>query len=100
MERRIRTCRNPCPIVAKLNAGLNAVLRQQEVIDQLNALDVEFRENTPEELRAFVKAEIAEVGTRGARGQYHARLSDSRAFNEIEPRSRRRVGKRARCSVL
>ena len=38
--------------------GLNAVLRQQEVIDRLNALNVEFRENTPEEFRAFVAAEI------------------------------------------
>ncbi|MGA6965183.1 MAG: tripartite tricarboxylate transporter substrate binding protein, partial [Xanthobacteraceae bacterium] len=46
----------PAPLVAKLNAGLNAVLRQQEVIDRLNALNVEFRENTPEEFRAFVKA--------------------------------------------
>jgi tripartite-type tricarboxylate transporter receptor subunit TctC len=48
----------PAPIVVKLNAGLNAVLRQQEVIDRLNALNVEFRENTPEEFRAFVKAEM------------------------------------------
>ena len=48
----------PAPIVAKLNGGLNAVLRQQEVIDRLNALNVEFRENTPEEFRAFVKAEM------------------------------------------
>jgi tripartite-type tricarboxylate transporter receptor subunit TctC len=48
----------PAPIVAKLNAGLNALLRQQEVIDRLNALNVEFRENTPEEFRAFVKAEM------------------------------------------
>ena len=48
----------PAPIVAKLNAGLNAVLRQQEVIDRLNALNVEFRENTPDEFRAFVKAEM------------------------------------------
>ena len=37
---------------------MNAVLRQQEVIDRLNALNVEFRENTPEEFRAFVKAEM------------------------------------------
>jgi tripartite-type tricarboxylate transporter receptor subunit TctC len=50
--------RTPAPIVAKLNAGLNAVLRQQEVIDRLDALNVEFRENTPEEFRAFVKAEM------------------------------------------
>lgn len=48
----------PAAIVAKLNAGLNAVLRQQQVIDQLNALNVEFRESTPEDFRAFVKAEM------------------------------------------
>jgi tripartite-type tricarboxylate transporter receptor subunit TctC len=48
----------PAPIVAKLNEGLNAVLRQQQVIDRLNALNVEFRENTPEDFRAFVKAEM------------------------------------------
>lgn len=48
----------PAAIVAKLNAGLNAVLRQQEVIDRLNALNVEFRESTPEDFRAFVTAEM------------------------------------------
>ena len=48
----------PAAIVAKLNAGLNAVLRQQQVIDRLNALNVEFRESTPEDFRAFVKAEM------------------------------------------
>lgn len=45
-------------IIQKLNAGLNAVLRQPDVIDRLKKLNVEFRENTPEEFRAFVTAEM------------------------------------------
>jgi len=45
-------------IVRKLNAGLNATLRQREVIERLKGLNVEFRENTPEEFRAFVAAEM------------------------------------------
>jgi tripartite-type tricarboxylate transporter receptor subunit TctC len=52
----------PPPIIAKLNAGLNAVLRQREVIDRLKSLNVEFRENTPEEFRGFVKNEIEKWG--------------------------------------
>jgi tripartite-type tricarboxylate transporter receptor subunit TctC len=52
----------PAQIVAKLNAGLNAVLRRPEVIERLNALNVEFRENTPEEFREFVKAEMEKWG--------------------------------------
>ena len=35
----------------------DALLKQREVIDRLNALNIEFRENTPEEFRAFVAAE-------------------------------------------
>ncbi len=45
-------------IVRKLNAGLNATLRQREVIDRLTALNVDFRDNTPEDFRAFVAAEM------------------------------------------
>jgi tripartite-type tricarboxylate transporter receptor subunit TctC len=52
----------PAQIVAKLNAGLNAVLRRPEVIERLNELNVEFRENTPEEFRDFVKAEMEKWG--------------------------------------
>jgi len=48
----------PAPIIARLNAGLNAVLRQPDIVDRLNALNVEFRENTPDEFRAFVAAEM------------------------------------------
>jgi tripartite-type tricarboxylate transporter receptor subunit TctC len=45
-------------IVRKLNAGLNATLRHPEVIERLKQLNVDFRENTPEEFRAFVAAEM------------------------------------------
>jgi tripartite-type tricarboxylate transporter receptor subunit TctC len=49
-------------IAAKLNAGLNAVLRQPDVRARLEQLNVEFRENTPEEFRAFVAAEMNKWG--------------------------------------
>src|SRR6185295_14239606 len=48
----------PSAIVAKLNAGLNTVLRQADVIARLKQLNVDFRENTPDEFRAFVAAEM------------------------------------------
>lgn len=48
----------PAAIVAKLNAGLNTVLRQPDVIARLKQLNVDFRENTPDEFRAFVAAEM------------------------------------------
>src|SRR5262245_4938558 len=47
----------PAEIVQKLNAGLNAVLRQPDHIERIKQLNVESRENTPEEFRAFVAAE-------------------------------------------
>jgi tripartite-type tricarboxylate transporter receptor subunit TctC len=49
-------------IVRKLNGGLNATLRQRDVIDRLKSLNVEFRENTPEEFRAFVAGELEKWG--------------------------------------
>jgi len=48
----------PAPIVDKLNGGMNAVLRQPEIVERLKQLNVESRENTPEEFRAFVGAEM------------------------------------------
>jgi len=45
-------------IVRKLNAGLNAVLRESAVTERLKQLNVEFRENSPDEFRAFVAAEM------------------------------------------
>jgi len=49
-------------IVRKLNAGLNAVLRQGDIAERLKQLNVESRENTPEEFRAFVAAEMEKWG--------------------------------------
>jgi tripartite-type tricarboxylate transporter receptor subunit TctC len=48
----------PPEIVQKLNAGLNDVIRQPDVIERLNALNIEFRANTPQDCRAFVTAEM------------------------------------------
>jgi tripartite-type tricarboxylate transporter receptor subunit TctC len=49
-------------IIAKLNAGLNAVVRQADVIERLKQLSVETRANTPEECRAFVASEMEKWG--------------------------------------
>ena len=49
-------------ITAKLNVGLNAVLRQPDIVERLEQLNVESRENTPEEFRAFVAAEMDKWG--------------------------------------
>jgi tripartite-type tricarboxylate transporter receptor subunit TctC len=52
----------PPEIVDKLNAGLNAVLRQPDIVARLKQLNVEFRENTPQEFRVFVAAEMEKWG--------------------------------------
>ena len=52
----------PAAIVAKLNAGLNQVLRQPDIVARLKSLNVDFKENTPDEFRAFVAAETAKWG--------------------------------------
>jgi tripartite-type tricarboxylate transporter receptor subunit TctC len=49
-------------IVQKLNAGLNQVLRQPDIVARLKSLNVDFKENTPDEFRAFVAAETAKWG--------------------------------------
>jgi tripartite-type tricarboxylate transporter receptor subunit TctC len=52
----------PAEIVQKLNAGLNATLRQGDIIARMRSLSVEVRENTSEEFRAFVAAETQKWG--------------------------------------
>jgi tripartite-type tricarboxylate transporter receptor subunit TctC len=52
----------PPDIVKKLNAGLNEVLRQPDVIEHLKKLNVDFKQNTPDEFRAFVAEETAKWG--------------------------------------
>ena len=49
-------------IIGKLNAGLNQVLRQPDIVARLKALNVDFRENAPDEFRAFVAAETEKWG--------------------------------------
>jgi tripartite-type tricarboxylate transporter receptor subunit TctC len=48
----------PPEIVQKLNAGLNAMLKEPAVTERLNKLNVEYRPNTPEDFRKFVAAEM------------------------------------------
>ena len=52
-----RTARR-APIVQKLNAGLNEVLRDPNVAARFEQLNVESRQNTPEEFRAFVDEQM------------------------------------------
>jgi tripartite-type tricarboxylate transporter receptor subunit TctC len=49
-------------IIAKLNAGLNAVIKQPEIAERLKQLNVESRQNTPEEFRTFVASEMDKWG--------------------------------------
>jgi tripartite-type tricarboxylate transporter receptor subunit TctC len=49
-------------IVTKLNAGLNGTLRQADIIARLKQLNVDYRENTPEEFGKFVKSETERWG--------------------------------------
>src|SRR5262245_38654066 len=43
----------PAAIVQKLNAGLNAMLKQPDVTDRLDKLNVEYRSHQPDEVPAF-----------------------------------------------
>ncbi|HZP78742.1 MAG TPA: tripartite tricarboxylate transporter substrate binding protein [Pseudolabrys sp.] len=52
----------PAPIVAKLNASLNATLDTPEVANRLNQLNVDYKKNTPDDFRAFVAAETEKWG--------------------------------------
>ncbi|MCC7348723.1 MAG: tripartite tricarboxylate transporter substrate binding protein [Variibacter sp.] len=45
-------------IAQKLSAGLNATLREPDVVERFKSLNVDFRENTPADFRAFIAAEM------------------------------------------
>ena len=49
-------------IVKKLNAGLNEVLRQPDLVARFKSLNIDFKQNTPDEFRAFVAEETAKWG--------------------------------------
>jgi tripartite-type tricarboxylate transporter receptor subunit TctC len=48
----------PKPIVEKLNAGLNATLKTPDVVARFNELNIEFRQNTPEDFGKFVEEQM------------------------------------------
>jgi tripartite-type tricarboxylate transporter receptor subunit TctC len=48
----------PAAIVQKLNTSLNGLLKQSDVTERLDKLNIDYRENTPEDFRAFVAAEM------------------------------------------
>lgn len=52
----------PQAIVRQLNAALNQVIRQPDVARRLTDLNATIGENTPEQFRAFVAAEIVKWG--------------------------------------
>jgi tripartite-type tricarboxylate transporter receptor subunit TctC len=48
----------PPAIVQTLNAGLNKALRSPDVAANFRQLNIESRENTPEEFRVFVQGQM------------------------------------------
>ncbi len=48
----------PAPIVRKFNAALNTAIRAPQVADRFAELNIESRQNTPEDFRAFVEAQM------------------------------------------
>ena len=49
-------------IVTKLNAGLNEVLRQPDIQARLKTLNIDYRENTPDDFKSFVVTETEKWG--------------------------------------
>ena len=47
----------PKPVIARLNAEINAILKQPDVVQKLNALGFDLIGGTPEEFGALIKAE-------------------------------------------
>lgn len=45
-------------IIKKLNAGLNAVIKEPDVIERFKSLNIDFRANSPEEFAAFKASEM------------------------------------------
>jgi tripartite-type tricarboxylate transporter receptor subunit TctC len=48
----------PGEIVNKVNAGMNALLKDPSVTGRLDQLNIDYRNNTPEDFRSFVAAEM------------------------------------------
>lgn len=52
----------PRDVIARLNAGLNAVVATPAISERLTSLTVQTRANTPEQFGAFVRAEMEKWG--------------------------------------
>ena len=52
----------PADIIQKLSAGMNALLKDPAVTDRLDKLNISYRQNTPDEFRAFVASEMERWG--------------------------------------
>jgi tripartite-type tricarboxylate transporter receptor subunit TctC len=52
----------PAAIIGRLNAGLNEVLRQPDIQSRLKQLNIDYRQNTPDEFHAFVAEETKKWG--------------------------------------
>ena len=52
----------PNAIIQKLNAGLNAVIKQPDIVARMKQLNVDTQANTPDEFRTFVAAETEKWG--------------------------------------
>jgi tripartite-type tricarboxylate transporter receptor subunit TctC len=48
----------PAEIVTRLSTGMNAMLKEPAVTERLDKLNISYRQNTPEEFRAFIAAEM------------------------------------------
>src|ERR1700742_1433892 len=52
----------PVEIIQKLNAGMNALMKDPAVTERLDKLNISYRQNAPDEFRAFVAAEMERWG--------------------------------------
>ena len=48
----------PAEVIQKLNVGINALMKDPAVTERLDKLNISYRQNTPDEFRAFVAAEM------------------------------------------
>jgi tripartite-type tricarboxylate transporter receptor subunit TctC len=49
----------PAPVIGRMNAELLKIMKMPDVVDRFASLGVEALSSSPEELGAYVKAEIA-----------------------------------------
>jgi tripartite-type tricarboxylate transporter receptor subunit TctC len=52
----------PADIIQKLNTGMNALMKDPAVTERLDKLNISYRQNTQDEFRAFVAAEMERWG--------------------------------------